>query len=116
MTGGAATEGKQGGQGLAAALSSLKLPLGLLLLIPVAPVLHYLLGASSTWVFLAGALAVAVLAGPLVAWRARRRARRARRRLDERVAEVARTEVLDPLGETAEDHRRFCAAVARARS
>ncbi|HEY0206747.1 MAG TPA: calcium/proton exchanger [Acetobacteraceae bacterium] len=62
MTGGAATEGKQGGQGLAAALASLKLPLGLLLLVPVAPVLKHLLGASPTWVFLAGALAVAVLA------------------------------------------------------
>ena len=57
MTGGAATEGKQGSQGLAAALASLKLPLGLLLLVPVAPVLHYLVGASPTWVFLAGAVA-----------------------------------------------------------
>jgi hypothetical protein len=30
------------------------------------------------------------------------------------VAEVAREEVLDPLGDTRADHARFCAAVTRA--
>lgn len=61
MTGNAEAEGKEA-RGLAAALASLKLPLGLLLLVPVAPVLKYLLDAPPTWVFLAGAVAVAVLA------------------------------------------------------
>ncbi len=37
-------------------------PLGLLLLVPVAPVLGYLVAAGGVWVFLAGAVAIAVLA------------------------------------------------------
>ena len=36
--------------------------LGLLVVVPVAPVLHGLIGASSTWVFLAGIIGVGVLA------------------------------------------------------
>ncbi|WP_225233793.1 GTPase [Klenkia terrae] len=62
---------------------------------------------------LAGLL-LAVLARPFIGLRARRRARRARRRLEEAVAGVARTEVLDPLAGTATAHARFCAAVTRA--
>ncbi|KQS66924.1 GTPase [Modestobacter sp. Leaf380] len=64
---------------------------------------------------LAGAL-LALLCRPLVALRARRRARRARRRLEDAVAEVGRVEVLEPLAETGADHDRFCAAVTRAGS
>ncbi|SCX58456.1 50S ribosome-binding GTPase [Klenkia marina] len=62
---------------------------------------------------LAGLL-LAVLARPLVGVRARRRARRAGRRLERAVSEVGRAEVLDPLRETADDHAKFCAALARA--
>ena len=64
---------------------------------------------------LAGAL-LALLVRPFVALRARRRARRARKRLDTAVAAVAQAEVLDPLAETTADHARFCAAVTRAGS
>lgn len=62
---------------------------------------------------LAGLL-LAVLARPFVALRARRRARRVRRRLDDAVAAVGQAEVLDPLAATTADHDRFCAALARA--
>jgi GTP-binding protein EngB required for normal cell division len=62
---------------------------------------------------LAGLL-LAVLARPLVGLRARRRAGKARRRLEQAVAEVGRAEVLDPLRETTDDHARFTAALARA--
>jgi energy-coupling factor transporter ATP-binding protein EcfA2 len=64
---------------------------------------------------LAGAL-LALVARPLVRFGARRRGRAARRRLTERVAEVADAEVLEPLDSAREDHRRFCAAVTRAGS
>lgn len=43
-------------------LRRLAVPLGLLLVVPVAPLLQYVLHASPTWVFVAGALGVAVLA------------------------------------------------------
>lgn len=62
MMDGAAAESEQEAPSPTAALAALKLPLGLLLLVPVAPVLQYWLGAPPTWVFLAAALAVAVLA------------------------------------------------------
>ncbi|GHE09777.1 GTPase [Klenkia taihuensis] len=62
---------------------------------------------------LAGLL-LAVLVRPFVAFRARRRARTVRRRLDDAVAAVGQAEVLDPLTATTADHDRFCAAVARA--
>jgi hypothetical protein len=62
---------------------------------------------------LAGAL-LALLARPFVLAGARRRGRRARERLTERVAVVAHEQVLAPLEETVDDSRRFCAAVARA--
>ena len=64
---------------------------------------------------LAGAL-LALVARPLVRLGARRRGRAARRRLTERVQDVADAEVLEPLESAREDHRRFCAAVTRARS
>ena len=56
MTG--ATEAGQAGGGLAA----LKLPLALLAVVPVAPALAYLTGLGPVWVFVSGALGVAVLA------------------------------------------------------
>lgn len=62
---------------------------------------------------LAGLL-LAVLVRPFVVFRARRRARGVRRRLDHAVAAVGRAEVLDPLAATTADHDRFCAALARA--
>lgn len=43
-------------------LKHLAVPLALLLAVPVAPALRYLLGASPLWVFVAGALGIAVLA------------------------------------------------------
>jgi GTP-binding protein EngB required for normal cell division len=64
---------------------------------------------------LAGFL-LAVVARPLVDLGARRRGRSARRRLTERVGEVADAEVLEPLADAREDHRRFCASVTRAGS
>nr|WP_208383043.1 GTPase [Modestobacter marinus] len=64
---------------------------------------------------LAGLL-LALLARPLVHAGARRRARQARRRLLDRVGEVADAEVVEPLTEAREDHDRFCAAVTRAGS
>ncbi|TWH75546.1 50S ribosome-binding GTPase [Modestobacter roseus] len=59
-------------------------------------------------------LLLALVARPLVRAGARRRGRLARRRLLDRVAEVADDEVLGPLGEARADHDRFCAAVGRA--
>ena len=56
MTG--ATEAGQAGGGLVA----LKLPLALLAVVPVAPALAYLTGLGPVWVFVSGALGVAVLA------------------------------------------------------
>jgi energy-coupling factor transporter ATP-binding protein EcfA2 len=62
---------------------------------------------------LAGAL-LALLARPLVNVGARRRARRARRALLDRVADVAESEVSEPLADARADHARFCAAVHKA--
>ncbi|KGH47944.1 GTP-binding protein HSR1, partial [Modestobacter caceresii] len=64
---------------------------------------------------LAGLL-LALLARPLVHVGARRRAGQVRRRLLDRVGEVADAEVAEPLTEAREDHTRFCAAVTRAGS
>jgi hypothetical protein len=64
---------------------------------------------------LAGLL-LALVARPLVAMGARRRARQVRRRLLERVGEVADAQVVEPLSEARADHGRFCAAVTRAGS
>jgi hypothetical protein len=64
---------------------------------------------------LAGLL-LALVSRPLVNAGARRRARQVHRRLTDRVAEVADTEVLTPLSEARAAHDRFCAAVTRARS
>jgi hypothetical protein len=72
-----------------------------------------------TLLLLAGLLAgvlLGLLSRPFVHAAARRRARRAGARLTERVAGVAREQVLDPLAETRREHRRFCAAVGRAAS
>ena len=63
---------------------------------------------------LAGAL-LAALVRPLVRAGARRRGRRAGDRLRERVEEVARTEVLGPVEAALDAHRRWCAALERAR-
>ena len=41
---------------------ALRIPLGLLIIVPLAPALQWLVGASPIWVFLAGALAIGVLA------------------------------------------------------
>ena len=62
---------------------------------------------------LAGLL-LAVLARPLVTAGARRRGRAVRRRLTDRVGEVAEDEVLAPLAAVRADHRSYCAAVTRA--
>lgn len=43
-------------------LKALSVPLGLLIVVPVAPALQWLVGAPPIWVFLAGALAIGVLA------------------------------------------------------
>lgn len=43
-------------------LRQLALPLGLLLLVPVAPTLHYFTAMAPVWIFVAGAVAIAVLA------------------------------------------------------
>lgn len=51
-----------GPQGAFAGFAGLALPLGLLAATPIAPALHYLLGAPAIWVFLSGALAIAILA------------------------------------------------------
>ncbi|GAA2008241.1 50S ribosome-binding GTPase [Nakamurella flavida] len=64
---------------------------------------------------LAGLL-LALVSTPLVQAGARRRAGQVRRRLTDRVAEVADTEVLAPLRQARADHDRFCAAVATAGS
>jgi hypothetical protein len=60
---------------------------------------------------LAGLL-LAVVARPLVALRARRRARTAERRLRASIEEVADAEVLTPMAELRSDAAAFCAAVA----
>ena len=73
------------------------------------PVPTLLLGGG----LLAGAL-LAVVARPLVGWRARRRSRAAERRLAEAVEAVAEDEVLTPMTAVRQDHARFCAAVQRA--
>ncbi|WP_346620906.1 GTPase [Blastococcus montanus] len=62
---------------------------------------------------LVGAL-LALLCRPLVALRARRRARTAERRLHAAVREVAEVEMLAPLADVRDDATRFCAAVATA--
>ncbi|MCA0146995.1 GTPase [Blastococcus sp. LR1] len=62
---------------------------------------------------LAGLL-LALICRPLVALRARRRARTAERRLTAAVREVAEAEVLAPMAEVERDAERFCAAVATA--
>jgi energy-coupling factor transporter ATP-binding protein EcfA2 len=62
---------------------------------------------------LAGAL-LAVLARPLVGWRARRRGRSAERRLAQAVEVVAEDDVLSPMEAVRADHARFCSAVHRA--
>jgi GTP-binding protein EngB required for normal cell division len=64
---------------------------------------------------LAGLL-LALVARPLVAMGARRRARQVRRRLLDRVGEVAEAQVVEPLSAARADHGRFCAAVTRAGS
>jgi Ca2+:H+ antiporter len=43
-------------------LGRLAIPLGLLVAVPIAPILEYLVGASGLWVFLTGGVAIAVLA------------------------------------------------------
>ncbi|TFV45404.1 GTPase [Blastococcus sp. TF02A_35] len=62
---------------------------------------------------LAGLL-LALVCRPLVALRARRRARTAERRLRAAVHAVAEAEVLTPLAEVEQDAERFCAAVSAA--
>nr|WP_204261407.1 GTPase [Blastococcus saxobsidens] len=62
---------------------------------------------------LAGLL-LALVCRPLVALRARRRARTAERRLKSAVRAVAEEEVLAPLAEVERDAERFCAAVGAA--
>jgi len=62
---------------------------------------------------LAGAL-LAALCRPLIRLTARRRAAVAGRRLRERVDEVARSELLDPVAAQAASYERFCTAVRRA--
>jgi energy-coupling factor transporter ATP-binding protein EcfA2 len=63
---------------------------------------------------LAGLL-LAVVARPLVALRARRRARTAERRLTAAVEDVAEDELLGPMAEVRADAAAFCAAVEQAR-
>ena len=58
---------------------------------------------------------VAAVAAQVAAVGARRRAARVRRRLHNAVAEVADTEVLDPVQALARQHHDFCAAVTAAR-
>jgi hypothetical protein len=62
---------------------------------------------------LAGLL-LAVVARPLVALRARRRARSAERRLAAAIEDVAEDEVLTPMAEVRADAAAFCAAVSAA--
>ncbi|MEU2349813.1 GTPase [Modestobacter sp. NPDC049651] len=91
--------------------------LGWLQLDDVLPVPHVERLPVPTVLLSGGLLAGLLLAGvarPLVAAGARRRGRAARRRLTERVAEVADEEVLAPLADVRADHDRFCAAVGRA--
>lgn len=57
MTGGGALDSHE-----QSGLSALKLPIALLAVVPVAPVLAYLTGLPPAWVFVSGALGVAVLA------------------------------------------------------
>jgi hypothetical protein len=62
---------------------------------------------------LAGAL-LALLARPLVHWRARRRSRAAERQLRTAIGVVAEEELLAPMAEVRAEHDRFCAALATA--
>ncbi len=62
---------------------------------------------------LCGAL-LAFLAAPFVRASARRRARRAGRRLHDAVEQVAQVELLDPLAQETDAHSRFCTALSRA--
>ena len=64
---------------------------------------------------LSGAV-LAVVTRPLVRAGARRRGRRAQRRLREAVGAVVDDELLEPMTHARTDHRRFCEAVARAGS
>jgi GTP-binding protein EngB required for normal cell division len=71
-----------------------------------------------TALLLGGAVAgllVAVLARPLLALGARRRARRARHRLEVAFGELADVELVGPAEAVLERHRRYCDALARAR-
>ena len=97
----------------------LLLALGFLQLDDVVPVPRYAGFPLPTLLLVAGLLAgllLALLVRPFTGVTARRRGRRARARLDERVAEVARTELLAPLERERAAHDDFCAAVARART
>jgi GTP-binding protein EngB required for normal cell division len=64
---------------------------------------------------LLGGFLLALVARPLVRFRARRRRRAVDRRLHAAVAAVADDEIFAPMAEVGEDAARFCAAVARAR-
>jgi hypothetical protein len=75
------------------------------------PLPSLLLGAG----LLCGLLLAAVTR-PFVRASARRRARRAESRLRERVGEVARVEVLDPVEAELTAQRQYCSALARAAS
>jgi putative protein kinase ArgK-like GTPase of G3E family len=93
--------------------------LGLLRLDDVVPLPRVQGFPLPTLLLVAGLLAgllLELVARPLVAVGARRRAAVARRRLHERVAEVSREDVLAPLEDARASHDRFCAAVARAAS
>jgi GTP-binding protein EngB required for normal cell division len=63
---------------------------------------------------LVAGLLLAVVARPLVAFRARRRARTAERRLAAAIEDVAEDEVLAPMAELRSDATAFCAAVTTA--
>jgi GTP-binding protein EngB required for normal cell division len=63
---------------------------------------------------LLGGSLLAVLSRPFVRAGARRKGRRARRRLDDAVESVVREELLAPVDAAREAHERFCAAVSRA--
>jgi len=60
---------------------------------------------------IAGGLLLALLARTFASMGARRRARRARARLQEGVEAVAGTEVFEPMAGVLDRHRRYCAAV-----
>jgi hypothetical protein len=91
--------------------------LGLLRLDDVVPLPRVQGFPLPTLLMVAGLLAgllLELVARPLVAVGARRRAATVRRRLHERVAEVSRDEVLAPLEEARAAHDRFCTALSRA--